>query len=104
MSASLCWIAWKSEIAWPNCLRCFGIGKGSLVGALRYTDREGRNRYAAAVENFHGVREPFAAVAQKLLWGQTAIGKNHLTGVAGPHAELVLFASRPKAGCISFNN
>jgi hypothetical protein len=58
---------------------------------------KGRNRDAAAIEHAHRVDEAVAFLAQQILRRDHAVFKNHLRGVAGPQAELVLFLAGAKS-------
>jgi hypothetical protein len=72
MSASLNWIAWNFEIAWPNWCRSLRVLQRFVEGAHRPADRERGDRDPAAVEDGQELLEALAARPEQILLGHGA--------------------------------
>ena len=84
-------MAWNSEIALPNCLRCFRIMQRGVERTLRHADAESGDADTSTVENLHCVDEAMAQLAQKIVLGNPAVFKDHGRGAAGAQTEFVFF-------------
>src|ERR1700740_3197999 len=84
----------------PEGLALLGVVARGLVRAAGDADGERADGDAASVEDFHGVDEAIADLAEDVLARYTAVFEHELRGVAGAHAELVLFLAGADAGAV----
>ena len=88
----------------PNCLRCFEYRSAASNAPCAKTQRQRRDRDAAAVENAEAIDKAFAGLTQQLRGWEVAIGKQHFAGSAGPHAQLIFLFAHPETGRSFFKN
>ena len=72
-------------------LALLGVGAGGVEGPLGGAEAERGDRDPPAVEDLQRLDEPLADVAQQVVLADEAVLHDHLGGVGGPDAELVLF-------------
>ena len=73
-----------------------------FVRAFRDAQRQGGNRDATAVQNFHRLNEPFAHFAQHLAFVNPAIVENHFCRFGSAHAEFIFLFTGKKARRATF--
>ncbi len=71
--------------------------EGVFVGRPGHPHGEGRHRGPGVLEGLHGDVEALSLLAQPVLDRHRDVLQDHVAGVAGPHAHLILFLARRKA-------
>src|SRR5262249_53141406 len=97
MSASMNWMPWKLEMAWPNWWDLRVLHR-VLVRALGDTQRQRADRDAAAGERAHERLEAAGRLAQHLVRGHETVLEHHLHRVRAAQAHLLLLLADAEAG------